>query len=181
MFERYSERARRAIFFSREEALHRNAKAIETSDLVLAIFRETPAPDSPLTPLHERVEEIRTSLAAKTYSPDSRNLIDIPLTTMSKEALAYAAEEADRDATRIITPEHLLRGVLRADDNAANIVAQSGVTLKSMRAAANSARKANPLPPLPLRWRLKIHRLRIILAVGIAALLSALLYMHFQR
>ncbi len=40
MFERYSERARRAIFFARNEALNRTASAIETSDLVLGLLHE---------------------------------------------------------------------------------------------------------------------------------------------
>jgi ATP-dependent Clp protease ATP-binding subunit ClpC len=181
MFERYSERARRAIFFAREEALHRNANAIETSDLVLGLLREAPERDSPLTPLHEQVAELRTLFAVEAFPPDSRILADIPLTPGSKMALAYAAQEADQEDTHIIVPDHLLRGVLRTEDGTAKKLAQRGTTLRSMRSASNASRHGKPKPTLPLRWRLRIYRLRILLAVGFAVFLATVLYMHFQR
>ncbi len=181
MFERYSERARRAIFFARNEALNRTASLIETSDLVLGMLHEAPEPGSPLTPLHERAAELRTLFAAKVFPLQVRISSNIPLTPASKMALAYAAREADRDGTPIIAPEHLLRGVLRTEDSTAKKLAQGGTTLKAMRIAAKAAHNSKPDAPLPLRWRLRIYRLRILLAVGFAIFLAAVLYMHFQR
>jgi ATP-dependent Clp protease ATP-binding subunit ClpC len=181
MFERYSERARRAIFFARNEALARNASVIETRDLVLGLLHETPEPDSPLIPLHHRAAELRILLAAELFPPELRILADVPLTPGSKTALAYAAQEADRDGTRTIDPNHLLRGVLRTGDSTAKKLAEEGTTLKSMRSASDASRHGKPKAPLPFRWRLRLYRLRILLAVGFAIFLAAVLYMHFQR
>jgi ATP-dependent Clp protease ATP-binding subunit ClpC len=181
MFERYSERARRAIFFARDEALRRNAGAIETSDLVFGLTRETPEPGSPISPLHERTAELRVLFGAKAFTAEKTAPADIPLTPQSKLALGYAAQEADRDGTYPIDADHLLRGVLRTDDSTAKKLAQAGWTLKGLRAASRTARQSQSKARLPFRRRLKIYRLRIILGLGFAAFIAAFLYMVLQR
>lgn len=68
MFERYTERARRVIFFARYEALSRNAPAIETSDLLIGMTYDKHQPDCPFAFLHDRRDEFR-KLCGFSYPP----------------------------------------------------------------------------------------------------------------
>ena len=60
MFERYTEKARRAIFFARREAAEAGSPSIETGDLLLGILRETPV----LPELLGAIAVIRTEISA---------------------------------------------------------------------------------------------------------------------
>jgi hypothetical protein len=98
MFERYNEQARRAIFFARWWALNRAAAArIEAKDLVLGIVHEKPADGSPYLQLYAQREALTGLFAAGIVTVVQPAVRDIPLSDDSKRALAYAAQEADRD------------------------------------------------------------------------------------
>jgi Clp amino terminal domain, pathogenicity island component len=60
--------------------------------------------------------------------------IDLPLSDECKRILAYAAEEAERQLSRHIGPEHLLLGILREEKcMAAEILQRYGVRLNEIR------------------------------------------------
>ena len=58
MFERYTEKARRVIFFARYEASQFGSPYIETEHLLLGLLREDKALDQPLSALarHGRID-----------------------------------------------------------------------------------------------------------------------------
>jgi hypothetical protein len=129
MFERYTEKARRVIFFSRYEAAQRGSPYIETGHLLLGILRE----GAPL--LRElgimTVEPIAEE-CGKTLGSKGAIEGDLPLSNASKRALAYAAEEAERQGTWIGV-QHLTMGLLREGDTASGILKRHGITIEQLR------------------------------------------------
>src|SRR5436305_1691335 len=107
MFERYTEIARRVIFFARYEAAETGSPYIECDHLVLGMLREqTPAREQ-LDPAElDRIrQEIVLPFAGR---PKQSTSVDLPLSLDAKRALMYAAEEAERLRSSHIEPGHLL-------------------------------------------------------------------------
>jgi ATP-dependent Clp protease ATP-binding subunit ClpA len=145
MFERYTEKARRVIFFARYEASQYGSPYIETEHLLLGLLREDPAlsrrilgsggtfkelifSPSAIDSIRRKISE-RGKLGEKL--PTS---VDLPLSNGSKRVLAYAAEEAERLAHRHIGTEHLLLGLLREKKSfAAQLLNEEGVLLERSR------------------------------------------------
>jgi hypothetical protein len=131
MFERYTEKARRTIFFARYEAIQFGSPYIDTEHILLGMLREDNALISQLLPSAD-FDSIRKQIAS--HVPARAKVaasIDLPLTNESKRVLAYAAEEADRMASRYIGNEHLLLGLTREKNfYAAQILQQDLSTLR---------------------------------------------------
>jgi len=105
MFERYTEKARRVIFFARYEASQFGSPFIESEHLLLGIVRE----DKSLTNrfLRSEVASIRKQVDSHTTAREKTSTsVDLPLSHESKRALAYAGEEAERVAHKHIGTEH---------------------------------------------------------------------------
>src|SRR5580658_8907865 len=133
MFERYTEKARRVIFFARYEASQFGSPYIESEHLLLGIIRE----DKALTNrfLRSSVASIRKQVESQTTAREKTSTsVDLPLTNESKRVLAYAGEEAERLPQKHIGTEHLLLGLLRAEKCfAAQILVERGVRLSQVR------------------------------------------------
>jgi ATP-dependent Clp protease ATP-binding subunit ClpC len=184
LFERYTERSRRAIFFARYEALRRDADAIETSDLVLGLTRDEHKPDCPFSFLYARATEIRKLFGPENLSEAKTVERNLPLTETSRNALAYAEREAERDARYDIDAEHLFRGVLHTCDATALKLNAAGWTLKGARAASETVQKSHPSLRLGVAmrfWHFKRYRRRAFLFVAIFGCVIAILYMHYQK
>jgi ATP-dependent Clp protease ATP-binding subunit ClpC len=180
MFERYSERARRAIFFARDEALRRSAEAIETSDLVLGLTRDPHREGCPFSFLHDRSAEFRGLMDAGELDGEKVVARNIPLTTKAKMALRDAADEADQDGSPSIDADHLFRGILRTDDPTSNKLKGAGWTLEDVRKASKDVKRSKP----KMNWfrrRILWRRAKLgLIALAVAAFVVAILYMHFQ-
>lgn len=134
MFERYTEKARRTIFFARYEASQYGSRYIEAPHLVLGLARESPATFLKFGADQESVGRAIGALCTK--SPERlATSVDIPLSHPSKRALTYAAEEAERMGHEHIGPEHLLLGVLRENGPEAKALAGLGIELQGVREA----------------------------------------------
>jgi ATP-dependent Clp protease ATP-binding subunit ClpC len=135
MFERYTERARRVIFFARYEASQFGSTTIETEHLLLGLIRE----DKNLTTRFLRnsssIENIRKEIEGRTTIREKVSTsIDLPLSNECKRILAFAAEEAERLNHRHIGTEHLLLGILREEKCvAAEILHERGLRLNAIR------------------------------------------------
>lgn len=133
MFERYTEKARRVIFFARYEASQFGSPCIESEHLLLGIIRE----DKALTNrfLRSRVASIRKQVENQTTAREKTSTsVDLPVSNESKRVLAYAGEEAERLAHKHIGTEHLLLGLLREEKCfAAQILTERGVQLSEVR------------------------------------------------
>ena len=116
MFERYTEKARRVIFFARYEASQFGSPYIETEHLLLGLLREDKALTNRFLRSHASVESIRKQIEAHTTIREKVSTsVDLPLSNECKRVLAYAAEEAERLGHKHIGTEHLLLGLLRED------------------------------------------------------------------
>jgi ATP-dependent Clp protease ATP-binding subunit ClpA len=119
MFERYTEKARRVIFFARYEASEFGDPLIEPKFLLLGLLRESPQVVTRW--LDKQTDwpaafrtEIAQSLEVKPHLPTS---VDLPLSDDAKRVLAYAAEEAQRLGHQHIGTEHLFLGLLREPES----------------------------------------------------------------
>src|SRR6185369_9744284 len=136
MFERYTEKARRVIFFARYEASQFGSPYIETEHLLLGVLREDKALTNRLLPSHTSIDSIRSQIEASTTFRDKVSTsVDLPLSNEGKRILAYAAEEAERLAHKHIGTEHLFLGILREKDCfAAHLLNERGIHLEGARA-----------------------------------------------
>jgi len=133
MFERYTEKARRVIFFARYEASQFGSPYIETEHLLLGIVREDKALSNRL--LRSEVASIRKQVESQTTAREKTSTsVDLPLSNECKRVLAYAEEEAERLSHKHIGTEHLLLGLLREEKCfAAQILKERGVQLSQVR------------------------------------------------
>lgn len=122
MFERYTESARRVIFFARYEASMFGSTAIESEHMLLGLVRESgPLIKSLSSP--QTTETIRREVEKRCPVKEKISTsIDLPLSDEGKRALAYAAEEAERLRHSWIGPIHLLLGLLREEKCGAAVI-----------------------------------------------------------
>src|SRR5467141_4130469 len=148
MFERYTEKARRVIFFARYEASQFGSPYIETEHLLLGLLREDKALTNRFLRSHASVESIRKQIEGHTTIREKVSTsVDLPLSNECKRVLAYAAEEAERLSHKHIGTEHLLLGLLREEKCfAAEILHERGLRLATIREelARTSQEKAQP-------------------------------------
>src|ERR1700759_2034271 len=135
MFERYTEKARRVIFFARYEASQFGSPYIETEHLLLGLLREDKALTNRFLRSHASVESIRKQIEQHTTVREKVSTsVDLPLSNECKHVLAYAAEEAERLSHKHIGTEHLLLGLLREEKCfAAEILMERGLRLPAIR------------------------------------------------
>jgi catechol 2,3-dioxygenase-like lactoylglutathione lyase family enzyme len=135
MFERYTEKARRTIFFARYEASQFGSPEIEPEFILLGLLREDRALSARFLPslnttegLHREIERHRR--------PGEKipTFADLPLSNECKHVLANAAEEAELLGHGYIGPEHLLLGILREEQSfAAKLLQRNGVDIQVVR------------------------------------------------
>ena len=135
MFERYTERARRVIFFARYEASQFGSTTIETEHLLLGLIREDKNLTNRFLRNQSSIESIRKEIEGRTTIREKVSTsIDLPLSNECKRILAYAAEEAERLNHRHIGTEHLLLGILREEKCVAGeILHERGLRLNAIR------------------------------------------------
>jgi len=135
MFERYTEKARRVIFFARYEASQFGSPYIESEHLLLGLLREDKALTNRFLRSHASIESIRKQVEGRTTIRDKVSTsVDLPLSQECKRVLAYATEEAERLSHKHIGTEHLLLGLLREDKCfAAEILHERGLRLSALR------------------------------------------------
>ena len=115
MFERYTERARRVLFFARYEATQLGSMSIETEHLLLGLIREGKGLTSRIFARSKlSLESIRKEIEGRTILREMVSTSgDIPFSADTNRVLQFAAEEADRLLHTYIGTEHLLLGILR--------------------------------------------------------------------
>src|ERR1700704_6243888 len=135
MFERYTEKARRVIFFARYEASQFGSPYIETKHLLLGLLREDKTLANRFLRSHAAVDSIRKQIEGHTTVREKVSTsVDLPLSHECKRVLAYGAEEAERLNHKHIGTEHLLLGLLREEKCfAAEILHERGLRLSTIR------------------------------------------------
>jgi ATP-dependent Clp protease ATP-binding subunit ClpC len=115
MFEKYTEKARRVIFFARYEASQLGSRSIETEHILLGLLREDKALAGRFFPRSQAtLESIRKELEGRMSKREKVSTsVELPLSEESKRVLSNASEEAERLLCNYIGTEHILLGLLR--------------------------------------------------------------------
>ncbi len=133
MLERYTEKARRVMFFARYEAAQLGSRCIETEHLLLGLFREDRVLATRFCPggadaIREQIE-LNTTLRDKVSTAS-----ELPLSNECKRILSHAASEAEHMREKYTGAEHLLLGILREETSrAAKILHERGLRLHAVR------------------------------------------------
>lgn len=131
MFEKYTDEARRVIFYAREQAKNQS-QFIEVSHLVLGILQESTRVIQEVGVSPEALRGAMESLCHRSREGVSTH-VDLPLSGPVKRVLAYAAEEAALLRHKNLMPKDLLLGVLRDNGPEARALVDLGATLVTAR------------------------------------------------
>src|SRR3954453_18621294 len=136
MFERFTEQARRIVFFARYEASQLGSIDIDTEHVLLGLIREsTGLIGRLLADAGIAVDDIRAEVLRRVPArPKTSTAADIPFSTAATGGLQHAAQEADRLSHDYIATEHLLLGLLsEAATVAADVLISRGLRLDEVR------------------------------------------------
>ncbi len=136
MFEKYTEKARRVIFFARYEASQFGSPFIETEHLLLGLIREDKSLTSRFFPkANASIDSIRKEIEGRTVVREKVSTsVDLPFSDESKRALNAAAEESEKLSHKHIGTEHMLLGLLREEKSiAAEILRERGLRIGIIR------------------------------------------------
>ena len=153
MFERYTERSRRVIFFARYEALQYGSPSISPEHILLGLMREDKTISARFLPFRNTLSvdavrrEVEERIVLRDRIPQSAELHLAPET---KKILFYANEESRHLKNRHIGPEHLLLGIVREERSiAAEILLQYGLRVQDIRdELSRQAGTQGVLPPV---------------------------------
>jgi hypothetical protein len=157
MFERYTERARRVIFFARYEASQYGSPIIDTEHMLLGLLREDRLLLRHLLGPRCLDNEIRDEIETVIHRRERiATSVEVPLSEESKTILNLAGEEADRLGHQHIGTEHILLGILRLPDSlAAKLLTERGAKADVIRQqVANRPAAAVVANTLPTRGAL---------------------------
>jgi uncharacterized protein (TIGR03435 family) len=136
MFERFTEQARRVLFFAREEASQLGSIRIDTEHLLLGLIREGKGLTNRLfddagIALDDIRHEVLRRVPARSKTSTSA---EIPFSAAAQRVLQHSAEEADRLLHDYLGTEHLLLGLLSEQGSvAADVLTSRGLRLDRVR------------------------------------------------
>lgn len=142
MFERYTEEAKRAVFFAHYEASRFGSPEITSAHLLLGLMR-----GPKLLFSRAQADSIRKHIEAKVeVRQPIPSSIDLPLGKECKRVLAKAAEEAERLRHEHFGNEHLLLGLLAEQESpVGKILKDHGLKLADLRGKfARTGERAQP-------------------------------------
>ena len=144
MFERYTEKARRVIFFARYEASEFGAPVIDTDHLLLGLVREEKLVCFRWIPRAQPDAILRAVESWTQRQPKIAPNIDLPLSPAGKSVLHHAQEEADKLNSEHIGTEHLLLGLLQEECKASNFLRELGADVGKLRLRFERERDTSP-------------------------------------
>lgn len=135
MFERYTEAARRTLFFARSAVTEHGGTQIEPEHLLLGVLRGDSEAVLRFAASNVATDAIRTRLEAAiaddTKLPSGH---EIPFSPRLKMALERAPIEANDLSDANIRTEHLILGVLvKTSGTGVDVLTKAGVHLSSIR------------------------------------------------
>jgi len=138
-FEKFSERARRALTRAQEEAQHFGHNYIDTEHILLGLIAEEDSVASQvLSNLGVGVGKVRSAVEFIVGRGGRPNTNEVGLTPRAKKVIELAVDEARRLNHSYIGTEHLLLGLLRErEGSAAGVLESLGVTLERVLVEVN--------------------------------------------
>lgn len=142
VFERYTEKARKVIFFSRYEASQFGSRHIETEHLLLGLLREDATLRIRLGEVSsDELGSVRKQVESQTaVGKKISTSVDVPLSLQLKRVLAYASDEAASLQHPVIDSGHLVLGLLRTSEClGAALLQQRGINYEDYREVVRTA------------------------------------------
>ncbi len=135
MWQRFTERARRVVFFAQEEAGRLGENYVSTEHLLLGLVRENDSVAARiLDGMGISLGRIRTEIERQVARGDGRIGQDMQLTPRAKRIIDLAYDEARQLSNNYIGTEHILLGLIREGEGlAGRVLAKLGVELERTR------------------------------------------------
>lgn len=167
MWQRFTERARKVIFFAQEEAQKFGEGYVSSEHLLLGLLRERrSAAMTVLERLNVSSERVRTEIEKQLPKGDETPGRDMTLTPRGKRIIDLAYDEARHLNNNYIGTEHLLLGLIREESGLGELV------LKKLGAELDKARElvlelqGGSTPPPPKPKVRPVARLLLLMALG---------------
>src|SRR4029078_7784567 len=155
MWQRFTERARRVVFFAQEEAARLGENYVGTEHLLLGLVRES---DSVAARILDRLGvplgRIRAEIERQVTRGHGNLGQDMQLTPRAKRVIDLAYDEDRQLNNNYIGTEHLLLGLIREGDGlAARVLVKLGADIERTRRVVTTIQegeeKLKPPPSVP--------------------------------
>jgi len=135
MFEKYTEKARRVIFFARFEASQLGSRYIDAEHILLGLVREDKKLGRFFPKGEGTFESIRKAIESRTRLREKISTsIEIPLSNDVKKILNNASEESQLLGHKYVGTEHILLGLLREKHTiTGKLLYEHGLRLSTVR------------------------------------------------
>ncbi len=148
MWQRFTERARKVVFYAQEEAGRLGENYVSTEHLLLGLVREN---DSVAARILDRLGvslgRIRSEIERQVTRGDGRLGQDMQLTPRAKRVIDLAYDEARQLNNNYIGTEHLLLGLIREGEGlAGRVLSKLGVDLERTRREVTSLQEGGDNP-----------------------------------
>ncbi|RIK00004.1 MAG: ATP-dependent Clp protease ATP-binding subunit ClpC [Armatimonadetes bacterium] len=140
MWQRFTERARKVVFYAQEEAQKFGEGYVSTEHLLLGLVRESESVASRvLEKLGVSLGRVRSEVEKQLPRGESRTAQEMTLTPRAKRVIDLAYDEARQLNNNYIGTEHLLLGLIREGDGlAGRVLTKLGVELDRARKEVQS-------------------------------------------
>jgi ATP-dependent Clp protease ATP-binding subunit ClpC len=144
MWQRFTERARKVVFYAQEEAGRLGENYVSTEHVLLGLVREN---DSVAARILDRLGvslgRIRSEIERQVTRGDGRLGNDMQLTPRAKRVIDLAYDEARQLNNNYIGTEHLLLGLIREGEGlAGRVLSKLGVDLDRTRREVTARRRS---------------------------------------
>ena len=146
MWQRFTERARKIVFYAQEEAQHFGEGYVSTEHLLLGLTREQDSVAARVIDgLGVSLNRLRAEVEKQLPRGDARPNQDMTLTPRAKRVIDLAYDEARNLNNNYIGTEHLLLGLIREGDGlAGKVLAKLGVNLEKARRSVIEIQQKEP-------------------------------------
>jgi ATP-dependent Clp protease ATP-binding subunit ClpA len=162
MWQRFTERARRVVFFAQEEAALLGENFVGTEHFLLGVVRET---NSVATRILDRLgiplARIRADIERQVTRGPGNLGQDMQLTPGAKRVIDLAYEEARQLKNNYMGTEHLLLGLIGEGDGlAARVLTDLGMDLERTRREVYAMQEGERVPYEPPAIEPLAHRVK---------------------
>lgn len=144
MWQRFSERARKTVFFAQQEAQNYGEGYVSTEHILLGLIREDCTAVRVLSRMNVSQDAVRSHLTKAMPKSREAQQNSMTLTPRAKRVIDLAYDEARNLNNNFIGTEHLMLGLLREGEGLAGKVLQKlGVELENARTEVRRTQQDN--------------------------------------
>lgn len=149
MFERFTERARRVVFLSQQEAARLQHSVVGTEHLLLGLIAEGEGVAAKaLENLGIHLDRVRSEIERIIGTGDAAPTVEIPFTPRAKRVLELALDEGRQLGHNYVGTEHILLGLIREGEGiAAQVLKNIGADLEKVRSQVLQLLGGNNINP----------------------------------